>query len=124
MINHNSYEFNEAWLVFKINTVPILTQESSINMLALMDIHSGYIFGMITSEDSVSPSKKEVKQLFLKAWKEKKDWPYSLILEGDNLETKVFNDYAKSNGIATQISSTSELKDVIKEVKEAFTENF
>jgi len=63
LINHNSYEVNEAWLVFKINTVPILTQESSINMLALMDIHSGYIFGMITSEDSVSPSKKEVKQL-------------------------------------------------------------
>ncbi|MBT3144865.1 hypothetical protein [Neptunomonas phycophila] len=124
MIDHNDFRVNEAWVVFKLNEVPLLTQDGGMNMYALMDIGSGYIIGHISSSESSVPDKKEVKKLFLKAWKEKSDWPYKLILEEDNIQMKAVKQFAKNNGISLQQSSASELGKITSDPKKAFANHF
>ncbi len=46
MIEPSQFQVNEAWIAFKLNDAPTLTEEDGdFNVLALMDVASCYILG-------------------------------------------------------------------------------
>jgi len=120
MLNHNDFEVNEAWVVFKLNESSFPTAEGLVDIYALMDIGSGYIFGHVHSMNSSIPEKSSIKELFLKAWEGQSDWAYKLIFDEETEITTLFKEYAKDNGITTEYHSQSELKNITNDPKTAF----
>ncbi|MDK1023876.1 MAG: hypothetical protein QGD92_06550, partial [Gammaproteobacteria bacterium] len=64
MFDPSQFQVNEAWIVFKLNDAPVVTEvDGDFNVLALMDAASCIILGTeFVRADSSEPSQLESKR--------------------------------------------------------------
>ena len=82
MIHPNQFKVNEAWIAFKLNDAPIITdRDGDFNMIALMDAASCFILSTLSvSAMAEQLTELESKELLEKGWIHKQELPKTLII--------------------------------------------
>ena len=82
MIHPNQFKVNEAWIAFKLNDAPIITdRDGDFNMIALMDAASCFILSTLSvSAMAVQLTELESKELLKNGWIHKQELPKTLII--------------------------------------------
>jgi len=80
MLHPRTFQVNEAWIVFKLNEAPVITEEDSdFNVIALMDAASCFILGTeFVPAASAGLSEVEAKRLLNSVKARKQELPKTL----------------------------------------------
>lgn len=78
----NQFQVNEAWIVFKLNDAPVLTEsDGDFNFICLMDAASCFILSSApVSVNATEPSKMEVRRLLEQGQAHKQQLPKTLFI--------------------------------------------
>ena len=90
MLHPNQFQVNDAWIAFRLNDAPIVTErEGDFDCLALMDAASCYILGMeMYAVRAKGPSAQEVRRLLQAGHGRAGTWPQKLfVVEGQVADT-------------------------------------
>ena len=125
MLHPNRFKVNEAWLVFKLNEMPIRTErEGDFNCIALMDAASCFILGnTFAPAGKAEPSKMAVRRLIKEARAHKRQLPKTLFVPNGQF-TSVLPAEAERQGIAIVRVPEDQLLVFIGEARESFKEHF
>jgi hypothetical protein len=125
VLHPNQFQPDEAWIVFRLNDVPVRTdQEGSFNVVALMDAASCFIFGAeFVAVEKAEPSQTQVKRLFSGAKKQSSGLPAKLFVPKRQFEQAVVA-AAERLGIAVVRVEEAELLIFIGEARSGFNERF
>jgi len=125
MLHPNQFTVNEAWLVFKLNAVPIHTElEGDFNVIALMDAASCFILGnTFVPVGEAEPSKMAVRRLIKEAKAHKRQLPKTLFIPSGQFPS-VLPAEAERQGIGIVRVPEDQLLMFIAEARESFTEHF
>ena len=85
MLHPNQFQINEAWILFKPNDAPVVTEsDGDFNLFALMDAASCFILSSApVPAVHGEPSKLEVKRLLKEAQAHKQQLPKTLYIPVD-----------------------------------------
>lgn len=121
MLEPNQFEEDEAWVVFRLNDAPVLTeQDGDFNCIALMDAASGFIFGTaFVPFVEAEPSAFEVRRLFNSCFERSGSTPATLLLPKGQFQT-TFPAEAKRRGITAVHVHETELSGLISEATQGF----
>jgi hypothetical protein len=121
VLHPNQFQSDEAWIVFRLNEVPVETEEEgSFNVVALMDAASCFIFGAeFIAIERAEPSQAEVRRLIKSAKKETQNLPKTLFLPKRQFE-KVLPAEAARLGISVVRVEEIELLSFIGEARSGF----
>ena len=125
MFHPNQFTVNEAWLVFRLNEMPIRTElEGDFNVIALMDAASCFILGnTFAPVIEAEPSKMAVRRLISKAKAHKRQLPKTLIIPTGQF-LSVLPMEAERQGIEIVRVPEDQLLVFIGEARESFREHF
>jgi hypothetical protein len=125
MRHPNQFKVNEAWLVFKLNDVPIRTEsEGDFNCIALMDAASCFILAnTFAPAGEAEPPKVAVRRLLKEAKAHKQELPKTLFIPSGQFNN-ILPAEAERQGIAVVRVSEDELLLFIGEARESFKEHF
>ena len=125
MLHPNQFTVNEAWLVFKLNEVPIHTElEGDFNVIALMDAASCFILGnAFAPAGEPEPSRMAVRRLIKEAKAHKRQLPKTLFIPNDQFSS-VLPAEAERQGIGIVRVPEDHLLVFIGEARESFKEHF
>ena len=125
MLHPNQFKVNEAWLVFKLNELPIRTElEGDFNCIALMDAASCFILGnTLAPAGEPEPSKTAVRRLLKEAKAHKQELPKTLFIPSGQFNS-ILPAEAERQGIAVVRVPEDQLLLFIGEAREAFREYF
>jgi len=125
MLHPNQFTVNEAWLVFKLNEIPIRTElEGDFNCIALMDAASCFILGnAFAPVGEAEPSKMAVRRLIKEAKAHKRQLPKTLFIPNGQF-LSVLPAEAERQGIAVVRVPEEQLLVFIGEARESFKEHF
>ena len=125
MLHPNQFQVNEAWLVFKLNEMPIRTElEGDFNCIALMDAASCFILGNTFSPaGEAEPSETAVRRLIKEAKAHKGQLPKTLFIPNGQFDS-VLRVEAERQGIAVVRVPEDQLLVFIGEARESFKEHF
>ena len=125
MLHPNRFKVNEAWLVFKLNELPIRTElDGEFNCIALMDAASCFILGStLAPGGDAEPSKMAVRRLLKEAKAHKKKLPKTLFIPSGQFNS-IFPAEAERQGIAVVRVPEDQLRVFIGEAQESFKEHF
>ena len=124
MLHPNQFKVNDAWIAFRLNEVPICTeQDGSFNCVSLMDAASCFILGaeLIPTGDA-EPSQLQVRRLLQAAWAEKKQFPRTLFLPTGQFQNAMTEEAARV-GIAVVSVQEDQLLAFIGEAREGYLEH-
>lgn len=125
MFTPDQFEVNDAWIALRINEEFLFVKEDPYDMFVLMDAASTYVIGFVFSRVvDEAPTKKDVEDLFKKAWVAKRQWAKKLIVTDDSIASNVFIQEAAKNGIPFDIVPISDLSPIIGPLKESFVKDF
>ncbi|MBX9894372.1 MAG: hypothetical protein K2Y09_04230 [Nitrosomonas sp.] len=121
MRHPRTFQVNEAWIVSKLNGVPVTTEEDGdFNVVALMDAASCFILGTeFVPAVSAGLSEMEAKRLLNSGKARKQQLPKTLYVP-ENLIADVLCTEAERNGIAVIRVPEEQLLVFIDEVREGF----
>ena len=124
MFDPRQFQIDEAWIAFKLNDAPILTEaDGDFNVLALMDAASCFILGTeFFPADSMEPSELESKRLLKGGYSKHQQWPETLLIS-TNLAAAILCIEAKRHGIAVVQVSEEQLLVCIGDAREGFQEH-
>ena len=82
MIHPNQFKVNEAWIAFKLNDAPIITdRDGDFNVIALMDAASCFILSILPVPAMAKQlTELKSKELLEKGWAHKQELPKTLII--------------------------------------------
>ena len=125
MLHPSQFKVNEAWIVFKLNTVPIQTeQDGDFNMLALMDAASCFI---LTSASvpamQAEPAEVEVKRVLLEGQARSRHWPKTLFIPVEQA-AEILMAEAERVGMEVVRLPEEQLSVFIGEAQQGFRERF
>jgi hypothetical protein len=125
MLHPNQFKVNEAWLVFKLNEVPIHTElEGDFNVIALMDAASCFILGnTFAPVGEPEPSKMAVRRVIREAKAHKRQLPKTLFVPNGQFPN-VLPAEAERLGIEIVRVPEDQLLVFIGEARESFKEHF
>lgn len=125
MLHPKQFKVNEAWLVFKLNEIPINTErEGHFNCIALMDAASCFILSNTFAPFGESePSKIAVRDMLKEAKAHKHQLPKTLFVPSGQFNS-VLPEEAERQGIAVVRVPEEELIAFIGEARESFKEHF
>jgi hypothetical protein len=125
MLHPNQFTVNEAWLVFKLNEVPIHTElEGDFNVIALMDAASCFILGnTFAPMGEAEPPTRAVRRLIKEAKAHKGQLPQTLFIPGGQFPS-VLPAEAERQGIEIVRVPEDQLLVFIAEARESFKEHF
>lgn len=125
MLHPNQFNVNEAWILFKLNDAPIVTEsDGDFNLFALMDAASCFILSSVTvSVTQVEPSTMEVQRLLKEAHAHKKMVPKKLFIPTDQ-SAKNFIIEAERQGIVVVRVAHDQLQTFVGDAQEGFKEKF
>jgi hypothetical protein len=125
MLHPDQFKVNEAWLVFKLNELPIRTElEGDFNCIALMDAASCFILGnTFAAVGEAEPSKVAVRRLLKDAKAHRHQLPRSLFIPTGQFNS-VLPAEAKRQGIDVVRVPEDQLLVFIGEARESFKEHF
>lgn len=121
MRHPRTFQVNEAWIVFKLNEVPVTTEEDGgFNVIALMHAASCFILGTeFVSVASAELSEMEAKRLLNSGKARKQQLPKTRYVP-ENLIADVLCTEAERNGIAVIRTPEEQLLVFIGEAREGF----
>ena len=123
VIEPSQFQVSEAWIAFKLNDAPILTEDGDFNVLALMDVASCYILGTeFVSTSSVESSESESNRLIGSGYSQKHELPKKLFIP-TNLVADSLCVEAERHGIAVVHVPEEQLLVCIGEAREGFKEH-
>lgn len=121
----NQFKVNEAWIVVKVNEIPIELREGNFYIYVIMDAASTYIIGQALSKvENDSPSKDDVTSIFKSGWDQTKSWPKKLIIPDAASPNNSFFTTAQQLNIAVEFIPKTCLLSFIKPVQESFLTKF
>jgi hypothetical protein len=125
MLHPNQFDVNEAWIVFKLNDVPIQTElDGEFNCLALMDAASCFILGSeFIAAGAVEPSNVEARRLLKAGKSHKQELPRTLLIPREQKADAFAQEATRQNIIVTRVPE-KELLVFIEEAREGFRERF
>ena len=121
MFDPRQFQLNEAWIVFRLNEVPIVTEvDGDFNVLALMDAASGFMLGTeFIPASSMEPSQLESKRLLKNGQSHQHLLPKQLVLPTE-LVAEILSSEAERNGIVIVRLPEKQLRAVTSEAIEGF----
>jgi hypothetical protein len=124
MIHPNQFKVNEAWIAFKLNDAPIITdRDGDFNMIALMDAASCFILSTLSvSAMAEQLTELESKELLEKGWIHKQDLPKTLIIPNHQV-ANLLQIEAESQGITVVRVPEDQLILFIGEARTGFKEH-
>ena len=125
VLHPNQFQINEAWILFKLNDAPLVTEsDGDFNLFALMDAASCFILssGAVPLAQA-EPSKMEAMRLLKQAHAHKQKLPITLFVPTEQPAT-LFVTEAERLGISVVLLPSSELQLFVGEAKEGFKEQF
>ena len=125
MLHPNQFEINEAWIVFRLNSVLVPTdEEGSLNCIALMDAASCFILASdLFPATELEPTRVEFRRLLKSARRHTKQLPKTLFVPlGDQIDLAP-REVAQHDIDLVRVSE-SELLVFIEEARQGFSEQF
>jgi hypothetical protein len=124
MLHPSQFKVNEAWLVFRLNEMPIhIKLEGDFNCIALMDAASCFILGnTFAPAGKAEPSKMAVRRLFKEAKTHKNELPKTLFVPSGQFNS-ILPAEAEGQGIAVVRVPEDQLLLFISEARESFKEH-
>lgn len=124
MLHPSQFQPDEAWIVFRLNDVPVRTEEDgSFNVVAMMDAASCFIFGAeFVAVDMAEPPQSVVRRLIQNAKKRSRKLPATLYLPKRQFERVIVAE-AERLGISAVRVEESELLPFIGEARTGFSEH-
>ena len=124
-LHPSQFQVNEAWLVFKLNEIPIRTNlDGDFNCIALMDAASCFIMSnTLAPVEEAEPSKIAVRQRFNEAKKRKNELPKTLFIPSGQFD-KILPAEAERMGLAVVRLPEIQLLPFIGEARESYKEHF
>ena len=125
MLHPNQFKVNDAWLVFKVNELPIHTErEGDFNCIALMDAASCVILSSTFAPlGEAEPSKIAVRTLLKEAKAHKEHLPETLFIPSGQFNS-ILPAEAERHGIAVVRVPEEQLLVFIGDARESFKEHF
>ena len=125
MLHPNQFHVNEAWIAFKLNDAPILTEaEGEFDLIALMDAASCFMLSStLVSKSAAEPTKLEARRLLKQAHAHKKEFPKTLFIQGEQ-PAQFLTVEAERQGITVVRVPEDQLLLIVGESREAFKERF
>jgi hypothetical protein len=125
MLHPKQFKVNEAWLVFKLNDLPIHTDlDGDFNCIALMDAASCFILGnTFVPVGEAEPSKLVVRDLLKEAKAHKHQLPDTLFVPNGQFNS-ILPAEAERQGITVVRLPEEQLLVFIGEARESFKEHF
>lgn len=124
MIHPSQFQVNEAWIAFKLNDAPVVTEvDGDFNVLALMDAASCMILGTeFVRAVSAEPSKLESKRLLKCGHSHKQQFPKKLFIP-TNQVADLLSAEAERNKISVDRVPEDHLLIFIGEAREGFMQH-
>lgn len=121
MLHPRTFQVNEAWIVFKLNGVPVTTgEDGDFNVIALMDAASCFILGTgFVPVAAAELPEMEAKRLLNSGKARKQELPKTLYVP-ENLLADVLCTEAERNGITVIRVPERRLLVFIGEAREGF----
>lgn len=121
MLHPRTFQVNEAWIVFKLNEIPITTEaDGGFNVIALMDAASCFILGTgFVPAAAAELPEMEAKRLLNSGKARKQELPKTLYVP-ENLLADVLCTEAERNGITVIRVPEEQLLVFIGEAREGF----
>jgi len=125
MLHPKNYRVNQAWMVFKLNDVPLHTKkDGDFNCFVLMDAASCYIVSSaMISVTEVELSLMESKRMLKQGQAEKNELPQELFVPNE-LCAEEFVAEAERQGIKVVRLPEAQLHVYTEEAREAFRQHF
>jgi len=125
MLHPNQFDVNEAWIAFRLNRVPIRTEDDGdFTCIALMDAASLYILGTeLVPVSAEEPVKDEYRRLLNSARRHRDELPKSLFLPREEVVDALAHE-ATMQGIDVVRVSENELLIFTREAREEFAKQF
>jgi len=124
MLSPNDCRVNEAWIVAKINNIPLLVQNDEYDVYVLLDAGSTYVFGQALSQVDGSATVDEVAVLFDIAWKAKQQWPEKIMVTDNSNTSAVFEAQAKRIGLPVIHMPMTDIEPIVGELISLFNSQF
>lgn len=123
-LNPNQFQVNEAWIVFKLNDAPVITEaDGDLDVIALMDTPSCFILGTgFVRADSLELSKLESRRLLKNGWSHNKKYPKRLLIPKAQPADMLIRE-AKRHRISITRAPEEKLSVFIKEARQGFQEH-
>lgn len=124
MFDPSQFRVNEAWIAFKLNDAPVVTEaDGDFNVFALMDAASCMILGTeFVRADSSEPSQLESKRLLKSGHSHKQQFPKKLFIP-DNQAADLLSVEAERNKIIVVRVPEEQLLIFIGEAREGFQQH-
>jgi hypothetical protein len=125
MLDPKQFELNEAWIAFRLNSVPIRAErDGDFNCVALMDAASCYILSSeLIPVTGAKPSSMSIRRLLKNAHRQKQQLPKTLfVTKGDVAD--LFTPEASSQKIDVVPVSEDDVCVFIGEARRGFAERF
>ena len=124
-LHPNQFQVNEVWIAFKLNDVPIHTEEDGdFNFIALMDAASCFILSSTSiSANAAEPSSLESKRILKEGQAHKQQLPKTLFIPDDQ-RAALLSAEAERQGVTVIRVPENQLLLFIGEAREGFRERF
>lgn len=125
MLYPDQFQVNEAWVAFKLNDEPILTeQDGDFDFIALIDAASCFILSSAPVPAKLAePTQLESRRLLKQGQAHKKQWPKTLFIPTEQ-PAQFLAAEAERFGVRVVRVAEDQLLLLIGEVKETFRERF
>jgi hypothetical protein len=125
VLHPDQFQVNEAWIAFKLNEVPICTEEDGdFNVVALMDAASCFILNStFVPVSKAEQTKLESRRSLKEAHSHKQQWPKTLFIPTGH-SAKNLAAEAKVLGIPVVQVPEDQLLVFIGEARQGFKEHF
>jgi len=125
MLQPGQFTPNQAWILFKLNQVPISTEtDGEFDVIGLMDAASLFILGSgFVPAGTLDTAVAELKNLMESAHAQHKAWPQKLFAPQTMPVAKLAAEL-KAWGIAAIVVEEAELKTFTREAQQGFNAHF
>ncbi|HEX5646456.1 MAG TPA: hypothetical protein VFX56_05755 [Nitrospira sp.] len=125
MLHPNQFKVNKAWIAFRLNDAPIVTErDGDFDCIALMDAASCYILGMeMYSARATGPSANEARRLLQQGQGRESKLPQRLFVAEGAVAGAMYQEAARLN-IEVVTVPEEELLVFIGDARDGFKERF
>ena len=125
MVAKQQYQPDEAWIVFRLNSVPIRTRrDGDFDCFAFLDAATLLIHSMeMVPASSAGPTRAQAAALFVKACGAAGRFPTTLLVSARDAAVEVANE-AQQRGIQVERVPARTLARCTREAREAFAAHF
>lgn len=125
MLHPNQFEVSEAWIAFRLNSVPIKTeQDGDLICIALMDAASCFILGMeLIPAGAADLSRVEALRLLESAQRHKQRYPRTLFIPREDAGDSLTQEAEQQNIDVIRVPER-EVLIFIEEARQGFAERF